>query len=62
VFTNRCFGLAFADLTTGDFLATEVERMRNWLRSCSDCPTEIIYPSEAEQLPELLRQFGAEKP
>ncbi len=52
---GQTVGLAFADLTTGDFLATEVEgddaaqaelqRLR---------PAEIIYPSEAEPWARLL--------
>jgi DNA mismatch repair protein MutS len=54
---NRCFGLAFADLTTGDFLATEVETDAELVAELQRLrPAEIIYPSEAEQVPELLRQ------
>src|SRR5215471_1950959 len=54
--SGSSFGLALADLTTGDFLATELEgegalqaellRLR---------PAELIYPSEAAPLRELLR-------
>jgi DNA mismatch repair protein MutS len=56
---NRCFGLAFADLTTGDFLATEVETDAELIAELQRLrPAEIIYPSEAEQLPELLRQIA----
>jgi len=54
---NRCFGLAFADLTTGDFLATEVDTDAELVAELQRLrPAEIIYPSEAEQIPELLRQ------
>jgi DNA mismatch repair protein MutS len=54
--TGKVFGLAIADLTTGQFrcteldtdnaLLTELERLR---------PAEIIYPSEANALHELLK-------
>ena len=53
---NKKFGLALVDLTTGDFkttgfkgepaMLTELERLR---------PAEIIYPTEATWLQELLR-------
>ncbi len=50
------FGLAFADLTTGDFLATEVEGEVGLLAELQRLrPAELIYPSETEWLRNLLR-------
>src|SRR5690242_16786782 len=52
---GKCFGLAFADLTTGDFFATEVEGEPALLTELQRLrPAEIIYPTEAELLRELL--------
>lgn len=52
-------GLAFADLTTGDFLATEVEGDSALLAELQRLrPAEIIYPAESGDILELLR-FGA---
>ena len=60
--TSRSFGLAFADLTTGDFLTTEVQSDSELVAELQRLrPAEIIYPSEAAQVPELLRQAGAGK-
>src|SRR5256714_11756528 len=49
VFPNgSIYGLAFADLTTGDFLATEVENASALLGELERMhPAEIILPSEA---------------
>jgi len=53
---GRVFGLAFADLTTGDFLATEVEGEAALLTELERLrPVELIFPSEAAALRELLR-------
>jgi DNA mismatch repair protein MutS len=53
----RSFGLAFADLTTGDFLTTEVEGEPALLAELQRLrPAEIIYPAESEALKELLRR------
>ncbi|MGH7967649.1 MAG: DNA mismatch repair protein MutS, partial [Limisphaerales bacterium] len=53
---GKTFGLAFADLTTGDFLATEVEGETAVLTELHRLrPAEIIYPGEAESLRELLK-------
>jgi DNA mismatch repair protein MutS len=53
------FGMAFADLTTGDFLTTEVEGESALLTELQRLrPAEIIYPAEAESLKELLRRGG----
>jgi DNA mismatch repair protein MutS len=53
------YGLAFADLTTGDFLSTEVEGESALLTELQRLrPAEIIYPAEAESLQVLLRQGG----
>jgi DNA mismatch repair protein MutS len=52
----KCFGLAFADLTTGDFLTTEVESESALLTELQRLrPAEIIYPAGAESVRELLR-------
>ncbi|HEY3861227.1 MAG TPA: DNA mismatch repair protein MutS [Verrucomicrobiae bacterium] len=54
------FGLALADLTTGDFKATEVEgeaALRAELERLR--PAEIIYPSSAEKWAEPARHRGA---
>jgi DNA mismatch repair protein MutS len=53
---GKTLGLAFADLTTGDFLTTEVEGDTALLGELQrQRPAEIIYPGEAEVLRELLR-------
>jgi DNA mismatch repair protein MutS len=57
--SGQRFGLAFADLTTGDFLTTEVEGDAAALAELQRLrPAEIIYPSEAQQVRELLRSNG----
>src|SRR5207302_8681474 len=46
---GRRFGLALADLTTGDFMTTEVEGETGLLTELQRLrPAEIIYPGEAE--------------
>ncbi|MGA2865689.1 MAG: DNA mismatch repair protein MutS [Verrucomicrobiota bacterium] len=56
------FGLACADLTTGDFQATELEGETALLAELERLrPAEIIYPSEAEGARDLLRG-GAGQP
>ena len=58
---GRTFGLAFVDLTTGDFLATEVEGDAALLTELQRLrPAEIVCPGEAAALRELLR--GAREP
>jgi DNA mismatch repair protein MutS len=53
--TGKMFGLALADLTTGDFLATEVESETLLLTELERVrPVEIIIPAEAPALRELL--------
>src|SRR5690348_7351796 len=55
-----CFGLAFADLTTGEFLTTELGDDSALLAELQRIrPAEIIYPAEEEALRDLLRQSGA---
>jgi DNA mismatch repair protein MutS len=50
------FGLALADLTTGDFLTTEVEGEPALLAELQRLrPAEVIYPGELAHLRELLR-------
>jgi len=53
------FGLAFADLTTGDFQATELEGETALLTELQRLrPAEIIHPAEAAALRDLLRGGG----
>ena len=50
------FGLAFADLTTGHFISTEVEGETALLTELHRVrPAELLYPAEAPALGELLR-------
>ena len=49
------FGLAFADLTTGDFLTTEVDGESGLLTELQRLrPAELLFPSEAARLKTLL--------
>jgi len=53
---GRTFGLAFADLTTGDFITTEVEGDTELLTELQRLrPAELIYPGEAGAMRDLLR-------
>lgn len=53
---NGAFGLAFVDLTTGDFRVTEVEGEAALLAEMErQRPAEIILPATAESLMALLR-------
>ncbi len=53
---GRTFGLAFVDLTTGDFISTEVEGDTEALTELQRLrPAELIYPGEAVALRDLLR-------
>ncbi len=53
------FGLAVADLTTGDFLATEVDGQAGLVSELQRLrPAELIYPSEIDWLRTLLRGGG----
>jgi DNA mismatch repair protein MutS len=53
---GKNFGLALVDLTTGDFLATELENHSALLAELERLrPAEIIYPGEAAALRDLLR-------
>ena len=52
---GRTFGLAFADLTTGDFTTTEVEGDAELLTELQRLrPVELLYPAEAGAVKELL--------
>ncbi len=54
--SGKIFGLALVDLTTGDFLTTELENEATLLAELERLrPAEIIFPTEATQLRELLR-------
>jgi DNA mismatch repair protein MutS len=53
---GRTFGLAFTDLTTGDFMTTEVEGDMEMLTELQRLrPAELIYPAEAGAMRDLLR-------
>jgi DNA mismatch repair protein MutS len=53
---GKTFGLALADLTTGDFLTTELEGEAALLGELQRLrPAELIYPGENEAVRELLR-------
>ena len=53
---GRTFGLALADLTTGDFLTTELEGEAALLTELQRLrPAEIVYPGDAIAVRELLR-------
>ncbi len=52
---GKTFGLAFADLTTGDFMTTEVDGEAALLAELQRLrPAELIYPGEAARVRELL--------
>ena len=54
--SGKIFGLALVDLTTGDFLTTELENEATLLAELERLrPAEIIFPTEATQLRDLLR-------
>ena len=54
--SGKIFGLALVDLTTGDFLTTELENDSALLAELERLrPAEIIFPTEASSLRELLR-------
>jgi len=54
--TGKIFGLALVDLTTGDFLTTELENEFALLAELERLrPAEIIFPTEAVALRDLLR-------
>ncbi len=54
--SGRTFGLALVDLTTGDFMTTEVEGDSALLTELERLrPAEIIYPGESVALRDLLR-------
>ena len=53
---GKTFGLALVDLTTGDFMTTELENGPALLTELERLrPAEIIYPGEAAALRDLLR-------
>ncbi|HSU53653.1 MAG TPA: DNA mismatch repair protein MutS [Candidatus Dormibacteraeota bacterium] len=53
--TGKVFGLALADLTTGDFTATELEGSVALMTELQRLrPAEIIYPGESAVVKELL--------
>jgi DNA mismatch repair protein MutS len=54
--SGKIFGLALVDLTTGDFLTTELENDSALLAELERLrPAEIIFPTEAVALRDLLR-------
>jgi DNA mismatch repair protein MutS len=59
VSSGSTFGLALIDLTTGDFLTTEVESESALLTELERLrPAEIVHPMEATALRDLLRNSG----
>ena len=53
---GKTFGLAFADLTTGDFVTTEVEGEAELLTELQRVrPVELLYPADAAGAKDLLR-------
>jgi len=57
---GRTFGLAFVDLTTGDFVTTEVEGAAEALTELQRLrPAELIYPAEAGAVKDLLLGGGS---
>ena len=57
--SGKTFGLALVDLTTGDFLTTELEDETALLAELSRLrPAEIVHPMEATALRDLLRNSG----
>ena len=53
---SKMFGLAFADLTTGEFMTTELEDETALLTELERLrPAEMIYPGESGALMDLLR-------
>lgn len=57
---SKCFGLAVVDLTTGDFKVTELESESALLTELERLrPAEIICPSEAKALRDLLQSYYA---
>ncbi len=54
--SGKIFGLAFTDLTTGDFMTTEVENSSALLTELERLrPAEIIHPGESNFIRELLQ-------
>src|SRR6266481_158336 len=54
--TGGTFGLAFVDLTTGDFMTTELEGQIALMTELQRLrPAEMLYPGEAAELRDLLR-------
>jgi len=54
--SGKTFGLALVDLTTGDFMTTELENDSALLTELERLrPAEIIYPGEAAALRDLLK-------
>ena len=55
---SKCYGLAVVDLTTGDFKVTELEGEATLLTELERLrPSEVIYPTEAKALRELLQSY-----
>ena len=60
---GKIFGLAVADLTTGDFLTAEIEGDTALLTELQRLrPAEIIFPAESAALADLLRNGGEIRP
>ena len=59
---SKGFGLAFADVTTGDFFTTEIEGESGLITELQRLrPAEIVFPSEAERLRQLLKTGSTDR-
>src|ERR1019366_4623978 len=59
---GKTFGLALVDLTTGDFMTTELEAGSALLTELERLrPAEIIYPAESVAVRELLGSRSAKR-
>ncbi len=58
--SNGIFGLAYVDLTTGDFACTELNGEASLIAELTRIrPAEILYPAANERLRQLLHNQGA---
>lgn len=60
--TGETFGAAFLELSTGEFLATQVSGPNSWARICEDietfAPREILFPGSIQKL--IEQAFGGQ--
>lgn len=57
------FGISYLDLSTGEFLATQIEGTEAWQKTCADiesfAPKELLFPESLSQL--ITNTFGDSK-